>query len=215
MARTWKVKNSKWQYFQWNDNSIRSLIKRYHPELLHVYCGYEEMVARADIGRYAILDVFGGIYADMDTICVRPIHNMLCSKGVSLYVQLYDNPICTPSEDSLFEHVANSVIAVTPRHLIWQDVFEKIIQNKDHDINWLQITGPPMFSKCVKRYTEMKPGDVHFLNRRNIITAFYMPKYYMRWYGLLHKDICVLDFNESARQGTKKTLRQRLWPNKS
>ena len=218
MAETWKSQNPDWQYHLWDDNSLKLFLQRYHTDLLHVYCEGTDLAFQADIGRYAILDVLGGIYADMDTICVRPIDHMLCSKEASLYIQLYDNPVLfvkSKIPGKLLVRVANSVIASVPRHPIWQDVFERIIKNEDPDAYWLERTGPPMFSSCVKRCIDKVPDEVRLLDRQNILTAFYLPIYYMRWYGMTHRNVCVLDFNDSGRRAIWMILRSLLWPVKA
>ena len=170
------------------------------------------MAARADIGRYVVLDVCGGVYADMDTVCVRPVNRLLRVTGPSLYVQVYDNPSMPVSADKRFEHVANSIIACVPRHPIWKDVFERILKENNTGPWWILSTGPHMFSQCARRISEATPGDIQLLGRDNILTAYYLPRHYMRWYAFMHRDICVLDYNESARRGARKALRLRLWP---
>jgi hypothetical protein len=110
------------------------------------------------------------------------------------------------------EKVANSIIACAPHHSIWPDVFEDIIKNKNRHIFWLEKTGPPMFCRCVRRFIQGRPGDVQLLTRQYIITAAYLPGRYMRGYGIRHKGVCVLDFNDTGRRTIQETMDKLLRP---
>lgn len=122
-AQTWQKHNPSWEYVLWDVCSLHTLINDHYNELLPVYDAYESVVARADIGRYVLLDAFGGVYADTDMICVRSLDQHLADPNVSLYVQVYDNPVCQAVPGELIERVSNAFIACTPTHTFWHYVF--------------------------------------------------------------------------------------------
>ena len=51
----------------WDDIMIKGLITTHFPELLKIYDNYPIFVQRADLGRYVILYIYGGLYLDIDT----------------------------------------------------------------------------------------------------------------------------------------------------
>jgi hypothetical protein len=69
---TWKSKNPDYQHILYNDTEIDSLIRLHYPEILPYY-HLLKPVQKADIFRYLILSVKGGLYSDVDVQCLKPI----------------------------------------------------------------------------------------------------------------------------------------------
>jgi mannosyltransferase OCH1-like enzyme len=210
-ARTWRKHNPSWEYRLWDEDALKALIRHRYRELLPVYEAYESVVARADIGRYAILHAFGGLYVDTDTICVRPIDPYFLEPNVSLYVQVYDNPIWAVNPDELTESVSNALIACIPGHAIWQHVFRYLRESEHPQYFWILVTGPDMFIGRLKEYLS-NYDDVHFLTRERIVTAFYLPRHFLRWYAWRNRGVFAIHYNDSARSEWKPSLRSWLWP---
>ena len=169
------------------------------PEWLSLYELQQEMSAKADVGRYALLQARGGLYADMDTECIRPVAGMLDHRSPSIFFQIYDRP--WPWVRFLavqYQRIVNSIIASAPGHPIWSEVRVEI---ESRPSSWFVPfrTGPGMFWPVVKSYAEQNLQDVGFWDHRQILTAFYLPRAYMRWYSSVRRKICVLDFNDTGR----------------
>jgi len=140
-----------------DEDSLKTLIHHHYSELLPVYEAYESVVARADIGRYAVLHKFGGLYVDTDTTCIRSVDRYLIEPNVSLYVQVYDNPAWQVNPDKLIESASNAFIACTPGHEIWQHVFRNFKECEHPQPVWILATGPEMYIECLKQYiSDMK-----------------------------------------------------------
>ena len=73
LVDTWKAHHPEWQHRIWTDADCRSLVAERLPDLLPTYDGYPYAILRADAFRYAVLLVEGGVYADMDVECLRPL----------------------------------------------------------------------------------------------------------------------------------------------
>jgi mannosyltransferase OCH1-like enzyme len=73
---TWKEKNPDFEYRFYNDHKCFKFINNHYPEYSDLY---EELkpVERADIFRYLVLHKYGGIYADIDTECFKPMGPLL------------------------------------------------------------------------------------------------------------------------------------------
>jgi mannosyltransferase OCH1-like enzyme len=210
-GQTWQKHNPSWEYCIWDDDSLKTLIHDHYRELLPVYEAYEPVVARADIGRYAVLHRFGGLYVDTDTTCVRSIDRYLVEPNVSLYVQVYDNPSWEVDPDKLVESVSNAFIACIPGHEIWQRVFRYFKEFEHPQPVWILATGPDMYIECLKQYRS-DHEDVHFFTRDRIVTAYYLSRHYLRWYAWKNPDIFAIHYNDSARLAWKPSLRDWLWP---
>jgi mannosyltransferase OCH1-like enzyme len=210
-VQTWQKHNPFWEYRLWDEDSLLTLIHSRYRELLPVYKAYESVVARADIGRYVVLHEFGGLYVDADTICVRSIDRYLIEPNVSLYVQVYDNPVWQVDPDELIGSVSNAFIACMPGHEIWQHVFRYLRECEHPQPVWILVTGPDMFIKCLKQYLS-DHEDVHFFTKDRIVTAYYISRHYMRWYAWKNRDVFAIHYNESARSEWKPSFRSWLWP---
>lgn len=202
-SNTWRKNNRDWEYRLWDEPSLLALMHEKAPEWLPLYKSQREVVARADIGRYVLLQQYGGLYADIDTRCVRPVIKMLAASEASLYVQLYSQPWRWRRPHRIRYHkIANSVISCSPHHRIWRTVRSSIARRNRNPFMPLTLrTGPEMFWPIVQRVIERDPNDVEILDHRRILTAFYLPRAYMHWYGFTRRGVCVLDFNDSGRRG--------------
>ncbi len=210
-AKTWQKRNPSWEYRFWDEHSLKTLIRTHCSGLLPVYEAYEEVVPKSDIGRYVLLEAFGGLYVDIDTICVRPIDQYFLEPNKSLYVQVYDNPLCPVELNSLSENLSNAFIACSPAHQIWRLVIRYIRENEHPQHFWILVTGPEMFIDCMKQYLD-DHDDVHYFTRANIVTAFYISRHYLRWYSWKNRDVFAIHYNDSARSEWHPPLKEWLWP---
>ncbi|XP_060551809.1 uncharacterized protein LOC132713300 [Ruditapes philippinarum] len=65
--------NPSWTYYFWTNISARQLIATKHPSLLETWDNYPLVINKADALRYVLLYEFGGVYADLDMKCLRPL----------------------------------------------------------------------------------------------------------------------------------------------
>ena len=64
------------------DEDLAALVRERAPELVPLYEAYPEAIQRVDAARYVILREFGGVYADLDLVCLRPIDALLDAEVV-------------------------------------------------------------------------------------------------------------------------------------
>ena len=65
-----------YQYRLWTDKDARKLIEEEVPCLLSTYDSYPYDIQRADMIRLVILYIFGGIYLDLDIICLQSLDQL-------------------------------------------------------------------------------------------------------------------------------------------
>src|SRR5690554_8239896 len=80
MAETWREQHPDWDYLLWDEEAIAAL----DLDNQDLYDRAPDLVPadavgqyRANIPRYETLHRYGGVYADMDTTCQRPIDKLL------------------------------------------------------------------------------------------------------------------------------------------
>jgi mannosyltransferase OCH1-like enzyme len=69
--------NPEWQCLFWTDDDCERLIAEELPGFLDTYLGYPRGILRADIFRLVVLYLKGGVYADLDMECLRPLNAMV------------------------------------------------------------------------------------------------------------------------------------------
>ncbi len=62
-----------WEYRLWTDSDAVEFIKQHYPHLLASFESYPYNIERADAIRYLILHHYGGIYIDLDIVCLHSL----------------------------------------------------------------------------------------------------------------------------------------------
>tara|TARA_Y100000385_G_scaffold289989_1_gene361332 strand:- start:802 stop:1494 length:693 start_codon:yes stop_codon:yes gene_type:complete len=141
-----KNNHKNWKYILWNEESCFFLLKKYYPWFLKTYLDYQYPIQKADSIRPFILYHYGGIYFDMDFVCLKNIDNFFKKKGVYFL------------ESSTTQGLTNSLMASSKRHPFWQKIIIDMIDNKkkkiyqNHHLYIMQSTGPYLITNSIKSY---------------------------------------------------------------
>jgi len=85
-SKTWKALNPDWEYRYLNEKQRKDMIKEIYPSFLSRYDSYYGYthegkniggMLQCDLWRVLCLHEYGGVYADMDAICLGPLNGML------------------------------------------------------------------------------------------------------------------------------------------
>lgn len=105
-AQTWKDLNPDYKYIYMDDNDCRSFIlHEFGEDWLEIFDNYPLGVMKADLWRYMIIYIYGGVYSDLDTICNIPISSWINTNT--------DMVICIDDDN---KHYAQLAFAATPNH---------------------------------------------------------------------------------------------------
>ncbi|KAL6407161.1 glycosyltransferase family 32 protein [Ilyonectria robusta] len=66
-----REKHPDWEWVLWTDEDNLRLVKEHFPWLLDTYLNLPGSIYRADLARNLYMYQFGGVYADLDTECLR------------------------------------------------------------------------------------------------------------------------------------------------
>lgn len=125
----------------WDDADNREFIRRNFPWFLDVYDAYPREIFRADAVRYFFLYAHGGVYADLDMICLRPLDDLLGREAAVLGRM---------GPDAGFEHsLPNAAMASPPRHPLWLLAVAEMIaaHEADPDAEVEYLTGPVLLKR--------------------------------------------------------------------
>ncbi len=89
---SWRDRNPDWEVVFHDDKAIRELFENHLPLYLDLFDGMPMGVMKADLWRYAVIFVHGGLYADIDTGCNMGLNQWLRhGKGGELHVACENN----------------------------------------------------------------------------------------------------------------------------
>ena len=128
--KSWIRHHPDWKFCLWTDKNIPKLINA------KAYKKAEKFAMKADILRYELLYIFGGVYVDCDFLCYKNIEEKISDlRGFSAW----------ESED----YIAIGLMGFVSGHPFLRDVIKQVKknckeQNKQDDIS--AMTGPVMFT---------------------------------------------------------------------
>jgi mannosyltransferase OCH1-like enzyme len=144
--------NPKLKYDFYDDKNCEDFIlKHFDNSLLSVYHKLKPKAFKADLFRYCYLYINGGIYSDIDTICLENIDKLLD----------LSNDVVLVNERSNIPGFFQAFIIAKPRQTIFINAINKIRYNvnnnyygsgnyrKDHINNILSITGPVLLGNTL------------------------------------------------------------------
>lgn len=147
LPQSWLKHNPDWNYRFWSDDPARNLVALHAKWFLKTYDAWPLAIQRADSARYVLMLAHGGVYADLDLECLRPLDDLLCDQQIVLGLE--------PPENALRQRgwsVCNAFLASPPGDPFWLHVLElmaKATEVRDPILS----TGPGMLSHAVETYT--------------------------------------------------------------
>ena len=165
---SWKTQNPDFDYRFFDDDDSRAFLKAEMPRLLEVYDRLPKPVQKADLFRYAYIYFHGGVYSDVDTICVQPLTSYIDFSRQTLVVGIEMSPGNYKFGLTQYTHqyispfqVLQWTFASSPRHHALGVMLDRIRfyvntlsdeqlrQWSSADRFTLETTGPMMFSQVV------------------------------------------------------------------
>ncbi|MBK1840807.1 glycosyltransferase [Azospirillum sp. YIM B02556] len=156
LRRSWIERNPGFAYRFWTDEDIEGFIAEEHPALLPVFRGYANPISRIDLARYLILRRFGGVYADLDFECLRPIDGLLDSLpgGAGFVVGLEPEEhgrLAKAVERGLPRILCPSFLASVPDHPFLDHLLARLVEAR-HCADVLDATGPFLLTRAHAEY---------------------------------------------------------------
>jgi len=146
LTQTWKDNNKNYSHFLFDDDDCKSFIKKnFEENVYEAYCRIIPGAFKADLWRYCILFIYGGIYVDIDTICFNNIDNFI-DEDIEFMTPIDLNNCPYYGTYNLF----NCFIASIPRHPILMECIKRIVYNVENNnvpFSNLDFSGPGILGK--------------------------------------------------------------------
>lgn len=144
---TWQTRHPDFEYVLWTDEDLDRFMRHKYPDFYPMYRSYDVHIKRVDVARYFILYHYGGIYADMDTECVRRFYEHLPPGKVSVAESSWPG-----------ERYQNALMASPKGHPLWLGVFRDLranaatcVSNGGGNSAVVECTGPGCIQRAVDR----------------------------------------------------------------
>ncbi|CAF1069412.1 unnamed protein product [Adineta ricciae] len=149
-SKTCRSLHPNYEYRFWTDAAARRLIEKEFPCLLSTYDSYPYDIQRADVIRLIVLYVFGGIYLDLDVICLKPLDQL---RGYEFIL-----PKTMPAG------LSNDVIIAQPKHPFLLQLLNNLPKaNRNYLTKYATVmfsTGPMYITHEASNYVNRSSIDV-------------------------------------------------------
>ena len=149
--------NPNWKYMFWTDETARKFIQAMYPDSLVIWDNYRNNVNKADALRYFVLYEFGGIYADLDFECIRPLDPV-----TRIYAAIF--PL-EPFEHSALRYeipflLHNAIMMSKPKHPFLKHMIDNL---SAFQALWeqLDVAGPCFVTTNFMSYNNFTAGDAY------------------------------------------------------
>jgi mannosyltransferase OCH1-like enzyme len=172
-----KTNNPDYLYLFWGDAELEIFVKRFHPFLYQVYTNLPQPILKADLARYLLLETFGGVYSDLDTVPLRPLKDWADGheKQVGFMAGI---EVDTTREDWRKWYprslgLCQWTFAAAPGHPILSKTIYQAIKNVksisiSNPIHVVEMTGPAVWTDAILDY--LLPQKVVESDLRNMET---------------------------------------------
>ena len=132
--QTWQELHPDWHYVLWDDAKVKELFPLYNQRF---YDESESMGVKSDLLKWEIVYRYGGVYADVDFECLRPLDQLN---------HTYDFYTALQPFDAFFVQLGAALFAAYPGHPVLRHCIETI-QDDWHHQGAPKKSGPVHFSK--------------------------------------------------------------------
>ncbi|KAH3705669.1 hypothetical protein DPMN_080746 [Dreissena polymorpha] len=144
----------------WTDAIVRQLIEARYPDFLVLWDNNRNNINKADALRYFVLYEFGGIYADLDFECFRPL-DPVTRKYAAIF------PL-EPFEHSTFRLkipflLNNAIMMSRPRHPFLKFMIDNLMAFQ-MQLEQLGVAGPCFVTTNFVLYNNLKEDDLYNLS---------------------------------------------------
>jgi len=157
--RIWRKYCHDWDIYFYSDEHILSFFEIHFPQYLDDVKKIKGAVL-ADVFRYGVIYIFGGVYSYIDTVPVKPIpDDWLLKECVMGYEYQPSKFECWDHKFFKKDTLCQWTFLAKPKHPLLKDALDKSIQNlreKNYKltsiVDVLRATGPILFTEVAEKY---------------------------------------------------------------
>lgn len=170
-SRKWKEMNPGYQHRVWDEKAMDVFIKEHYPNYYSRYIQFPHMIQKIDFFKYAVLNIEGGFYIDMDVECLRPLE--LPEKYKTSDFIASRNPTMTHENlvlAGMTEFYNNAVLYSRPDSPILKSLIKRAFMV---DCKGIEKTGCVFFTTGPIIYSRIIVKFKHYKLKINILPSFF------------------------------------------
>jgi mannosyltransferase OCH1-like enzyme len=153
---SWLSRHPAWEHRFYDDEGCRALVHECGRRWVEVYDSLPTAIQRADLFRYLVMESHGGVYADLDMACYRPIDALI--GGASCVLSIEAHLTKTRQRELGYRaprQLANCVLAAAPGHPFFRALLsrigslDRVVVTTDADVE--DSTGPRLLTRAFER----------------------------------------------------------------
>jgi len=109
-VESWAAAHPSWKMMFWTDADNEALVRECYPEFLDFYLTLTPGVKKADFSRLLYMHRYGGVYTDLDNLCLKNLSPLLAGHDVVLG---------RLSAENWFSYLSNDFMASCPGLEFW------------------------------------------------------------------------------------------------
>lgn len=165
-ADSWIEMNPEYEYRFYDDNDIIDFLENDFPEYLKGYNNLKYGASKADLWRYLIIYKYGGVYADIDCMCINPLRewidrdkSFVTALGTNsdicqwLIISIPKNPLFLRAAQKTIQNSQNQNVLSSHYGFEYREEELIIRENQplskfDHPV--LALSGPPVLQSAAE-----------------------------------------------------------------
>lgn len=158
LSNSWKKLHPEWEYKLWNDYDIDCLVVKKYPQYYDQFESFTYNMQRWDTVRYMILYTYGGIYADFDTECLKPIDELIENKECFFSLEPFESAHINNKDIQLSTAIMGSIKGCDFMNKVLFDIFDNFKKLEFTDVHQkvmdvVSSTGPLMLTNVFEKYS--------------------------------------------------------------
>jgi len=166
ITQSWINHNPSYAYFFYDDDDCEKFIKKHFSlQIYNCYCRLIPGAFKADLWRYCVLYIYGGVYVDIDTVCLNNIDSFL-NEDIEFMTPIDLNNCPNIGTHNLF----NAFIASIPKHPILLECINRIVYNIENNNipeSNLDFCGPGILGRSTNKFLYLNE-ETSFIGKQGI-----------------------------------------------
>tara|TARA_Y100001972_G_C7648233_1_gene325856 strand:- start:1340 stop:2185 length:846 start_codon:yes stop_codon:yes gene_type:complete len=170
--------NPQWEYHFYDDNMcIQFLNDHYGKEYVDKFNGFKKGAHKADLWRYCVLYMYGGVYIDIDLEMLVPLDAIIDNET---FIVPYTNTIPTKIVNA--NNIYNALIMVKPKHPVIYDCIQRIMKTSFEHAEHDYLVNVRQMKHAVKKFLKVKKiKTMNYIDERTKIMHEYWAKLPFEW----------------------------------
>ena len=152
-VESWVRLNPDHKVMLWTDESFKQFVKDLYPERLDRVCNFSKGIILADYIRLLVVYHYGGVYADVDFECLKPVDEWDLDHDL---INVCHEPVEHESVHKIGKIICNALFAAPPQCESFMRMIKRgdeVIDKKSNEV--MKSYGPVGWTQIYNKHTQL------------------------------------------------------------